>query len=462
MIEELIEYCLKRIGEFGAKDDDQKDFILRNNTSPQARKEGGAFFGFIHPDEETSGPFHDFCVVIFPDEDDTKPWLLSLGVGSMGFLNDYELAQTPGFRRSYESILSESGFCKTDFTDLESKLPNDFENKIPYLKQTLKTYSKVLPVCEILEDPLSEESKNKISAFLAIYAKARGWIKPRPMRLIENYEEAVNKLQQIDLRDDEEEILRLINNRRFVILTGAPGTGKTRLARIISKNLNSKSFFIQFHAETDYSDFIYGITPKLDQEKLGYTNKYGIFYEAIKFAINNPDQKVLLIVDEINRANLSNILGPIFYLFEYRLEKDEATEEVQIGPGLKIKKIPDNFYMIGTMNTADRSLAVVDFALRRRFAWYDIKPRPIDSELFQLNDFNRFRDIFYWFASSNELSLQPGQGYFLANDENEFMQRLEFELLPLIREYLNEQLMLPAKEEFNNYFFERINKKIFD
>jgi len=144
------------------------------------------------------------------------------------------------------------------------------------------------------------------------------------------------------------------------------------------------------------------------------------------------------------------------------LDSNEATAEVEIGPDIKIKKIPDNFFMVGTMNTADRSLAVVDFALRRRFAWYDIKPKPIESEIFQTNDFNRIRDIFYWYANSNELNLQPGQGYFMADDENEFKQRLEYELLPLIKEYLNEQLMLSAKEEFNNYFFDRINKKIFE
>lgn len=462
MIDELINFCLEQIKDFGANDDFPKDFVFRKNTGQQARIEGGAYFGFIHPDEETSGPFHDFCVVIFPDDDDTKPWLLSLGVGSMGFLNDFELAQMPGFRRLYESILSESGFCKTDFTDLESKLPNEFEDRIPHLKQTLKTYSKVLPVCEIIENPLSEESKNKISAFLAVYAKARGWIKQRPRRLQENYDAAIKILKRDEIKNDEEEVYKLINKRRFVILTGAPGTGKTRLARIISNKLNAKSFFIQLHAETDYSDFIYGISPKIDEEKLGYINKFGVFYQAIKFAIENPSKKIILIADEINRANLSNILGPIFYLFEYRLDSKEATEEVEIGPELKIKKIPDNFFMIGTMNTADRSLAVVDFALRRRFAWYDLKPKSIESEIFQTSDFNRIRDIFYWYANSNELNLQPGQGYFMADDENEFKQRLEYELLPLIKEYLNEQLMLSAKEEFNNYFFDRINKKIFE
>ena len=114
------------------------------------------------------------------------------------------------------------------------------------------------------------------------------------------------------------------------------------------------------------------------------------------------------------------------------------------------------------MNTADRSLAVVDFALRRRFAWYSMKPKVITSEKFFKDDFAKIQEIFDWYASSNELSLQPGQGYFIADSEEEMTNRVKYEIFPLIKEYLQEGLIRNAKEEFNNYFATRINQSLFE
>jgi 5-methylcytosine-specific restriction enzyme B len=461
VVDELIVFSKNKIMDLGGKEDEPKNYVFRNNTRADALEEGGAYFGFINPEEDSTGAYHDFCVVLFPDEEDgEKPWLLCLGIGSMGFRNDFELAERPGFRRAFESILSETGFCKTDFSDIEKGLPREFTDRVPHLSPTLKKYSSVLPVCEILENPLSDESKDRIAAFLAIYAKSRGWLKNQNQR--NEYERCINKLRHKDDQNDEENVYALIQKRKFVILTGAPGTGKTRLAKIIRQRLNAESFFIQFHAETDYSDFIYGIAPNLEGHSLSYTHKFGVFHEALKYAMDHKDKKVILIIDEINRANLSNILGPIFYLFEYRLKEDEATEKIKVSPDFEIGGLPENFYMIGTMNTADRSLAVVDFALRRRFAWYNLKPKPIQSEKFFAKDFYSFQDIFNWYANSNELNLQPGQGYFLADNEEEFNSRIEYELLPLIREYLQEQLLVSAKEDFNNYFYNRIKRKLFE
>jgi thymidylate kinase len=461
IIENTIEFVKEEIKKYGVRDDVKKYYVFRNNTKPQAFEEGSAYFGFIHPDEETTGAYHDFCIVLFPgDKTGGNKWVLSLGVGSLGFLNDYELSTRPGLRRLYQSIISSEGFCKTDFSDLEQSLPRDFVDKVPHLKTTLKRYTKVLPVCEILDDIESEKSKEKISAFLAIYAKARGWLSNNSHRA--NYQTALRKFQRIEVINNEKEAVSLILKRKFVILTGAPGVGKTRLAKIIGGKINAHTFFTQFHAETDYSDFIYGIIPNLSANGLGYKQKNGVFQESLQFAVNNPQQNTLLIVDEINRANLANILGPIFYLFEYRMDENEATEEIDISPDFSISKIPSNLYMIGTMNTADRSLAVVDFALRRRFAWYDLKPSPIDNECFYLDDFQAISNVFQWYANSDELNLQPGQGYFLANSEEDFLSRVEYELLPLVREYLQEQLLLPAKEELNNYFLSRISKPIFE
>jgi 5-methylcytosine-specific restriction protein B len=222
------------------------------------------------------------------------------------------------------------------------------------------------------------------------------------------------------------------------------------LAKKIGEKLNAEIFFTQFHAETNYSDFIYGIKPNLNQSNLNYQEQKGIFLRALQIAIKNPSKNVLLIIDELNRANLSNILGPIFYLFEYQM--DDNSVDIEICNGFYIKKIPENFYVIGTMNTADRSLAVVDFALRRRFAWYTLKPRILETKTFFKDDFLKFQEIFDWYASSEELNLQPGHAYFIANSKEEMTQRIRYELFPLIREYLSEGIMLKAKE-FQRIFF---------
>jgi hypothetical protein len=157
---------------------------------------------------------------------------------------------------------------------------------------------------------------------------------------------------------------------------------------------------------------------------------------------------------------------------------DVSNVEIEIAPNFKLTKLPENFSVIATMNTADRSLAVVDFALRRRFAWYSKTPKIIDGtskrlenvsvnkiteeEFFFKEDFAVIEEIFNWYASSPELNLQPGEGYFIANSEDEMKNRIRYEIFPLIKEYLQEGLLRNAKEEFNNYFTTRINQSLFE
>lgn len=260
--------------------------------------------------------------------------------------------------------------------------------------------------------------------------------------------------------DETEEIESLLKDRKFIVLQGPPGTGKTRTAKLVSEKINAKTFFTQFHAETSFSDFIYGIRPDVKSKELSYIENLGSFTEALKYAIEHENEKTVLIIDEINRANLSNVLGPIFYLFEHKME--DSNVEIEIYPSFKITKLPKNFNVIATMNTADRSLAVVDFALRRRFAWYTLKPKLINSKQFYNEDFSRVQEIFNWYANSNELSLQPGQGYFIASSDTEMDNRIKYEIFPLIKEYLQEGLIRSAKEEFNNYFSTRINQSLFE
>ena len=287
-----------------------------------------------------------------------------------------------------------------------------------------------------------------------------------------------------------EKIFDILKNERFIVLQGAPGTGKTWSATEVAKEFDSNYvFFEQFHAETTYSDFIWGIQPKLDGETLRYCEKKGILLRAIEQAKlldekdNSENKKdfdkkkaVLLIIDEINRANLSNVLGPVFYLFE-KNRKKSSPFKVNIG-GNELDKLPDNLYVVATMNTADRSLAVVDFALRRRFTWLTLKPhklndedfnnkatKPEDKKTFREDYFNEMAEIFEKYATDEELNLQPGQSYFIVNksDSDDAMKRrLKYELMPLIKEYLNEGYLSGAKEAFCNYFYNKIGELMYE
>jgi 5-methylcytosine-specific restriction protein B len=136
---------------------------------------------------------------------------------------------------------------------------------------------------------------------------------------------------------------------------------------------------------------------------------------------------------------------------------------------IDVNLLPSNFHFIATMNTADRSLAVVDFALRRRFAWYTLRPRVLskeeleDGQEFDSSLFNRIAGIFERFASDEELNLQPGPSYFITDGDKEVSRnRIVYELMPLIKEYLREGYLSKAKESFSNLFYEKVQLQLFE
>lgn len=323
-IENIRKFIAEKAEEFGAKTDSEfnTSYIERNNTSKDSLKDNGAYFGFINSEEQNTGPYHDFSMVIFPNEEG-KPWLICLGVGSSGFKNDYELSTYPGLKRLFYQFTDEEGFCKSDFSDIETTLPRTYIQKteLQHLKNTIKTYSKVLQACQILENPESEKAKTIIAAFLAGYAKIREWPSNQSQR--KAISEALLPFQNAEKLDDVKRIFQLVKERHFLVLQGPPGTGKTRTSKKISEKLDAKTFFTQFHAETTFSDFIYGIRPALDDEELKYEEKDGDFVKALKFALSNPRRNAVLIIDEINRANLSKYLGQfsIFLSIRWKIRR---------------------------------------------------------------------------------------------------------------------------------------------
>ena len=164
---------------------------------------------------------------------------------------------------------------------------------------------------------------------------------------------------------------KLLDDKRQVIFQGPPGTGKTYVARKLAECLagdEERVRLIQFHPSYAYEDFVQGFRPVLIDGQPGFELRNGPLLDAAEAARAEPDRKHFLVIDEINRGNLSKVFGELYYLLEYRDRK------MQLQYSSAPFALPANLFIIGTMNTADRSIALVDLALRRRFHFVEFHP----------------------------------------------------------------------------------------
>ena len=448
----------------------EKNGIWRKDINrPSNEFENVAYCGFIREGQEPSGPYSDFSLCFMPEKTNDNTNSISacaivLVVGTQQFMYDGAIAQSPFTRRRFLRLNSNSRvYYKSDFSNITDRLPElttKLKKEHPRIRQFDDRFGPLVVTFEVVDiknDFTVEDIPYEFKKWICAYAEFRGWPTNDAQR--KEIVDVLDKLESINskklLTDDE--IYNILKKDKYIILQGAPGTGKTYTALNIAKRFNNV-LFTQFHAETSYSDFVYGIKPDTKSNTLIYRDSPGVLYEAIKEADTGKD--VLLIIDEINRANLSNVLGPVFYLFEKNVGQNR-NYKIKIGD-LEIDKLPDNLYVIGTMNTADKSLAVVDFALRRRFTWITLKPQVIDRDDFRKDVFLEFENMFMRHATDDELNLQPGQSYFIASDDVVMRQRLKYELMPLIKEYINEGFLPSAKDEFVNYFYNKIGELMYE
>ncbi len=172
-----------------------------------------------------------------------------------------------------------------------------------------------------------------------------------------------------------EEIEALLEDKRQVIFQGPPGTGKTYVAQALAHCLagsDQRVDLVQFHPSYAYEDFVRGFRPTItDSDQAGFTLQDGPLLRAAEKARKDKDSKHFLIIDEINRGNLAKVFGELYFLLEYRDREIGLLYQRKNGEKFSL---PDNLYIIGTMNTADRSIALVDMALRRRFYFVEFHP----------------------------------------------------------------------------------------
>jgi 5-methylcytosine-specific restriction protein B len=178
------------------------------------------------------------------------------------------------------------------------------------------------------------------------------------------------------LLTDQAELVKIADllwERKQIILYGPPGTGKTYLARELARHLTDDGAvkLVQFHPSYTYEDFFEGFRPEPGGSgTLTFALRAGPFRDFAEVAADNPTTAYILIIDEINRANLAKVFGELYFLLEYR---DESIS-LQYSPDKEFT-LPQNLFIIGTMNTADRSIARIDTAMRRRFAFVELNPR---------------------------------------------------------------------------------------
>ena len=314
---------------------------------------------------------------------------------------------------------------------------------------------------EISEDPPFSKTIKEMGEFEALAPNhflneigGYGWLS--------DYELSTHELNTPKREDSMTEIAKKLLGQFYqIIFHGPPGTGKTRAAKQVLKSIfglgaddddglqklqggeNGRWDIVQFHPSYNYEDFVRGIQAEAVGGKVAYETVNRTFGEMCASAIKRPNEKFALIIDEINRANVSAVLGELIYALEYRGQPVNTSYAID---GKKELVIPKNLYVIGTMNTADRTIGQIDYAVRRRFAFVACPPDEQvvrdNSDSIALDFFNRVNAIFDEHTSPDfdAADVRVGHSYFLATG-HELGYKLVYQVVPILREYVKDGVL---------------------
>jgi len=440
---------------------------ITNGDSPNPRRTPGKRRYWIYSAAPGSSRWDEFY----------RDGLMALGRGEMGDLRNYDSkdAMKTRMKELYGSEYSYMNAALAIWQFAYEMRPDD----VVYVKRGVR---KVIGRGIVKSDYIFDANRREFKHIRKVEWTHKGeWEHPgqavtKALTDITPYTDYVRKLESLfkdDESPDDEELavtyepytekdfldevfmdadryktlVALLRAKRNVILQGAPGVGKTFAAKRLAFSMmgqqdTSRVMMVQFHQSYSYEDFIMGFRPS----KEGFELVPGPFYQFCKAAKDDNERDYFFIIDEINRGNVSKIFGEMLML----IEKDKRGEELRLLYSDETFLVPSNVYIIGLMNTADRSLAIIDYALRRRFAFFELEPA-FDSEGFRsirsrANN-PKFDALVEQVKALNEFiskdeslgsGFRIGHSYLCANGmvtEEWLRGVVMYELLPLLREY---------------------------
>ena len=348
-------------------------------------------------------------------------------------------------------------WAKHDPTRLDQRIPSEVTAQFEKHSDALDKYGHVLYAMHAAS-PNRDDALEALTAFLDLLFSERG------IPTVSRWEPEATAIRSrwfghLMPETSREQISELLDTRRYVILQGPPGTGKTRMARdLIDTEYKARGASVQFHANTTYENFVGGLAPRTTTGDLGFqfAPQKGFLIEAAE-AARVSNAKYLLHIDEINRADLAKVLGEAIYLLE---ADDLGQRSIKLPykfdpPTEDMLQLPNNLHILGTMNSSDRSLALVDIAVRRRFAfaklWPQISVVEQNSCELMVRAFQQLLAIFVDHASEESMDLVPGHSYFLEADEQKARTRLITTLKPLLEDYLSQGYVSSFAENIRSY-----------
>lgn len=429
-------------------------------------EKGVAYAAYIDPSNADSGAYGGMSFVLFPVED--APCLVGMIIGTQGLAPDERILGRPGHARKIQAICKwlnqdfnlggQVAWAKQDPTRTDIDIPDAVQREWNGYQRVFDRYGKVLyAVYRPTDDPGA--TVKALAAMLDVMFEERGHA---VLKEFENDAEEIRSRWFSFLMPftNQQKVAELLASRRFAVIQGPPGTGKTRMARkLLAEEYEGFGQTIQFHPNTTYENFIGGLAPVEGESTLGFrfAPKCGFLLEAAAAAAANPTRNYLLHIDEMNRADLGKILGEAIYL----LEPDaEEPRELQLAhdfgaPFFRNLKLPENLHILGTMNSADRSIAILDVAVRRRFAFLSLWPsiQVVEEYGCKVNQeaFKNLLAIFIEHAPDDALALVPGHSYFLGLDPLVARRNLTTSLLPLLSEYLAQRYVTGFAESIRSY-----------
>jgi 5-methylcytosine-specific restriction protein B len=427
---------------------------------------GVSYAAYIHPSNPNSGAYSGLSFVIFPVPD--QPCLIGLGVGTQGLSPDETILGRPGHARKTQAICAwlnrEFGngqlvaWAKQDATRTDISVPDDIRNAWPEYKNIFDRYGKEMYA---LYRPTGDRTGTAAAtrALLDLMFDEKGF---QPLAGHQSDYDLIRGkwFEYLMPGVSRADVAELLSTRRYVIVQGPPGTGKTMMAtELLDDQYGGRGRTIQFHPNTTYENFVGGLAPASAGNELGFrfAPVAGLLMETAAQAHADPSHNYLLHIDEINRTDLGKVLGEAIFLLEAKTATERKVDlPYDFGPPFHRKFfLPFNLHILGTMNSADRSIAIVDVAVRRRFAFVSLWPRMSVVEghgcAMMQDAFRGLLSLFVQHAADDAFSLIPGHSYFLEKDELLAKRSLQVNLAPLLEEYLAQGYVTGFAEPIRAY-----------